>query len=72
LSLDLEEIQELSEKMEKETKALKNQLYKLCWYMRGSLSFSEAFDLSLEDMEIISGIIKDNLETTKKTQMPFF
>jgi hypothetical protein len=72
LSLSLEEIQELSDKMEKQTKALKNQLYKLCWYMRGSLSFSEAFDLSLEDIEIISEIIKDNLDTTKKTQMPFF
>jgi hypothetical protein len=72
LSLSLDEIQELSEKMEKQTKALKNQLYKLCWYMRGSLSFSESFDLSLEDIEIISEIIKDNLETTKKTQMPFF
>ena len=72
MSLNLEEIQELSGKMEKQTKALKNQLYKLCWYMRGSLSFSEAFDLSLEDIEIISEIIKDNLETTKKTQMPFF
>ena len=58
--------------MEKQTKALKNQLYKLCWYMRGSLSFSESFDLSLEDIEIISEIIKDNLDTTKKTQMPFF
>ncbi len=72
MSLSLDEIQELSEKMEKQTKALKNQLYKLCWYMRGSLSFSESFDLSLEDIEIISEIIKDNLETTKKTQMPFF
>jgi hypothetical protein len=72
LSLSLDEIQELSEKMEKQTKALKNQLYKLCWYMRGSLSFSESFDLSLEDIEIISEIIKDNLDTTKKTQMPFF
>lgn len=72
MSLSLEEIQELSEKMEKQTKALKEQLYKLCWFMRGSLSFSEAFDLSLEDIEIISEIIKDNLETTKKTQMPFF
>lgn len=72
MSLSLEEIQELSEKMEKQTKALKNQLYKLCWYMRGSLSFSESFDLSLEDIEIISEIIKDNLDTTKKTQMPFF
>jgi hypothetical protein len=72
LSLSLEEIQELSEKMEKQTKALKNQLYKLCWYMRGSLSFSESFDLSIEDIEIISEIIKDNLDTTKKIQMPFF
>lgn len=72
MSLNLEEIQELSEKMEKQTKALKNQLYKLCWYMRGSLSFSESFDLSLEDIEIISEIIKDNLDTTKKIQMPFF
>ena len=72
MSLSLEEIQELSDKMEKQTKALKNQLYKLCWYMRGSLSFSESFDLSLEDIEIISEIIKDNLDTTKKTQMPFF
>ena len=72
MSLTLEEIQELSDKMEKQTKALKNQLYKLCWYMRGSLSFSEAFDLSLEDIKIISEIIKDNLDTTKKTQMPFF
>lgn len=72
MSLNLEEIQELSEKMEKQTKALKNQLYKLCWYMRGSLSFSESFDLSIEDIEIISEIIKDNLDTTKKIQMPFF
>ena len=72
MSLSLEEIQELSEKMEKQTKALKNQLYKLCWYMRGSLSFSESFDLSIEDIEIISEIIKDNLDTTKKIQMPFF
>ena len=72
MSLNLEEIQELSEKMEKQTKALKNQLYKLCWYMRGSLSFSESFDLGIEDIEIISEIIKDNLDTTKKIQMPFF
>lgn len=72
MSLNLEEIQELSEKMEKQTKALKNQLYKLCWYMRGSLSFSESFDLGIEDIEIISEIVKDNLDTTKKIQMPFF
>ena len=40
--------------------------------MRGSLSFSEAYDLEIDDREILSKIIEDNLDTTKKTQLPFF
>ena len=58
--------------MERETKALKNELYRVCWFMRGSLSITEAFDLSNEDLEILSRIIKDNLETTKKSGRDFF
>lgn len=58
--------------MEKESKALKNQIYQLMWFMRGSITISEAFELESEDLEIISKIIKENLETTKKTKMPFF
>ncbi len=72
LSLNLEQIQKLSEEMEREAKALKNQLYQIMWYMRGSITLSEAFELESEDLEIISRIIKDNLETTKKTRLPFF
>jgi hypothetical protein len=44
----------------------------MCWYMRGSVSLSEAYDLSPEDREIIHNIIKDNLETAKKTNQPFW
>lgn len=58
--------------MEKEAKALKNQIYQLMWFMRGSITITEAFELESEDLEIISKIIKDNLETTKKTKLPFF
>jgi hypothetical protein len=72
LSLSLEEIQKLSESMEKEAKALKNQIYQMMWFMRGSITISEAFELESEDLEIIGRIIKDNLETTKKTRLPFF
>lgn len=72
MSLSLEEIQKLSESMEKEAKALKNQIYQMMWFMRGSITISEAFELESEDLEIISKIIKDNLETTKKTRLPFF
>lgn len=58
--------------MEKEAKALKNQLYQIMWFMRGSITISEAFELETEDIDIITKIIKENLETTKKTKLPFF
>lgn len=36
------------------------------------MGYSEAMHLSYEERMIISEIIKENLETTKKTGMPFF
>tara|TARA_B110000503_G_C7164673_1_gene421301 strand:- start:436 stop:567 length:132 start_codon:yes stop_codon:yes gene_type:complete len=42
------------------------------WYMRGSISLDEAFMLSVEDRLLIGDIIKENLDTTKKSGMPFF
>jgi hypothetical protein len=39
--------------------------------MRG-LSYSEVASMSYEERSIITEIIKDNLETTKKTKLPFF
>ena len=40
--------------------------------MRGSLSFSEAYETTHEDREIISKLIEDNLETAKKINLPFW
>ena len=40
--------------------------------MRGGLSYTESMGLSTEERSIISAIIKENLETTKKTKMPFY
>jgi hypothetical protein len=39
--------------------------------MRG-MSYGEAMHLSFEERSIIGDIIKENLETTKKTNLPFF
>lgn len=59
------------ERLDKEARAIKKDVLKMCWYMRG-LSYSEAMHLSWEEREIVGEIIKENLETTKKTGMPFF
>jgi hypothetical protein len=40
--------------------------------MRGGVTIEDAFALCMEDREIISNIIKENLETTKKSGLPFF
>jgi len=71
LTLPVSEIVELSSKMDKEVRAIKKDLLKICWFMRG-MSYSEAMHLSAEEREIVGEIIEDNLETTKKTQLPFF
>jgi len=39
--------------------------------MRG-MSYADAMMLSYEERNLIGEIIKDNLETTKKTGLPFF
>jgi hypothetical protein len=70
--MTIDEIVEYTQRMEKETKAIKEELYKFCWYMRGGLSFTEAFELNLEDREILGKIVSENLETTKKSNLPFF
>jgi len=44
----------------------------MAWYMRGSISYADAMQLSFTDRELINKIIKDNIETTEKTKLPFF
>ncbi len=72
MSLDNESIVEMIDDYDKDSKALKNNILKICWHMRGGITFSEAMDLSFQDREIISTIIQDNLKTTKETGLPFF
>lgn len=69
--MPLPEILRLTQKMDNEAKAIKKDILKLCWYMRG-LSYSEAMHLSWEERELVGEIIKENLDTTKKTGLPFF
>ena len=72
MSLNNDQIVAFIEQLEKEAKALKEEIVKLCWFMRGSLTYESAMSLSQEEREIMAKLIKDNLETTKKTGMPFF
>jgi hypothetical protein len=58
--------------MEKETTEIRREALKMAWYMRGGISYDHALQLSTTERSLINDIIKENLETTKKTQLPFF
>jgi hypothetical protein len=58
--------------MDKDIKNLKHELLKICWYMRGGMTYNESLVISPTDRSIIADIVKDNLETAKKTGQPFF
>ncbi len=66
------EIESWLELLEKETKAIREEALRFTWWMRGGVSYDESMMLSHEEREIIGKIIDDNLEATKKSQMPFF
>lgn len=40
--------------------------------MRGGISLDEMFQLGNKDREIVQDIVKENLEVTKETSLPFF
>ena len=58
--------------MENNTKQVRLDLLKICWYMRGGVTYSEASAMSPQEREIVGKLVKENLETTKKTGQPFF
>ena len=58
--------------MDREAENIRNDALKICWYMRGGLTYTEAMNISPKEREIIGKIVKENLETTKKSGLPFF
>lgn len=72
MTLSDSQIVRMIEDYERESKAYKEEALRLCWYMRGGISYDDAMMLSLTEREIIAGIIKDNIEITKKSGLNFF
>jgi len=72
LTMSREDMIDYFDQLEKESKAYKREILKICWFMRGGISYDEGMMLSPSERAEISNIIKDNMETTKKSGLPFF
>ena len=72
MTADPDKISKLIDNMETDVKGIRREILKLCWYMRGGLTYEEGMQLGYIERQLISDIVKDNLETTKKSGLPFF
>lgn len=70
--MDSDQISKMVDQMDKETKDIRQEAIKIAWYMRGGVTYDQALQLSVSERTLVSELIKDNLETTKKTGLPFF
>jgi hypothetical protein len=72
LKLDNEQVVDYLQSLDKESKAIRSEALRFAWHMRGGLSYDEAMMLSQQEREIIGKLIKENIETTKESGLPFF
>jgi hypothetical protein len=70
--LPASEIPEYLVGLDEQVGEFKRELVRISWYMRGGVTMQELLHIySHDDRESMYAIIKDNLETTKESGMPF-
>ena len=72
LHLDHEGVKKLIDDMESECAAIKKNALSMSWYMRGGVTYEDVLNMSSDEREEIKKIIDNNMEVTKKSQLPFF
>ena len=64
------EIESLVKDFESDVKNIKHQIYKISWYMRGGTTSSELmYNTDIEDLDVLSDIVKENIEASKQSKM---
>lgn len=72
LTMSPEEISTTVDRMDQEAKDIKQQSLKMSWYMRGGATYEDVLQMSFQERELLSELIKENLEITKNSKLPFF
>jgi predicted DNA-binding protein YlxM (UPF0122 family) len=62
----------LVDDIDKEANSIRQQCIKMSWYLRGGASYEDILNMSQFERQSVADLIKENLETTKSSKLPFF
>jgi hypothetical protein len=51
---------------------IKKSAISYAWYLRGGVSYEDVLNMSYEERNYLSDLVENNLEITKKSNLPFF
>ena len=72
LRLDHEAAQKLFDNYEEDVNKIRKTALQLSWYMRGGATYEDVLNMSNVERKALSTLVEENLETTKKSGLPFF
>ena len=58
--------------MDKEANDVRQEAIKVAWYMRGGATYNDVMQMSSTERKLVSELAKENIETTKKSNLPYF
>lgn len=67
-----DQIEKFTDDMVKQADAIDENAFKMSWFMRGGVGYSDIMNMTAKQVASINALIDSNLETTKKTKLPFF
>jgi hypothetical protein len=66
-----EQVTQFLKDMKAEARSIRKNIIRLGWHMRGACSLDDLAMMSASDIDQINEMIDENMELTKKSQLPF-
>ena len=67
-----EQISAYIDSLDREAEQIKSESFRLAWYLRGGATYDDVMQMSIQERQMISDLAKENIDTTKKSNLPWF
>ena len=72
LAATREQVSSYVDSLDKEADQIRAESLRLAWHLRGGGTYEDVMNMSPQERRLVSELAKENIETTKKSNLPWF
>ena len=72
LAATREQVSSYVDSLDKEADQIRAESFRLAWHLRGGGTYEDVMNMSPQERRLVSELAKENIETTKKSNLPWF